>query len=237
MNYRRIHLPEVDSTNRYARAHRSDDVLLVTADYQSAGRGSGHNHWEAARGENLILSLLVHPRHIAPVRQFLLTEAISLATCEALPVPTTIKWPNDIYVGDRKLVGVLIENSLRGTVMEDCIIGMGVNVNQRRFLSDAPNPTSLALETGREHDREALLNDLLQAFDRYYALTFGQENRLHALYLARLYRRGREATYEDAAGTFRATLTDVEPTGRLVLTDTAGRVRRYEFKQVRYITI
>lgn len=235
MNLRRIDLPEVDSTNNYLRLHRADDCLLVTADRQTAGRGSGHNHWESAAGQNLVLSLLLHPRHVEAARQFVITEAMSLAVCEAMPVASTIKWPNDIYVGDRKLAGMLIENTLRGMAIEDCIVGLGLNVNQRQFLSDAPNPTSLAIATGRTYDREPLLASILHSLDAYMELTASDPQRLHRLYLARLYRKGREALYADAGGPFRATLTDVEPTGRLVLTDDAGRRRTYDFKQVQYI--
>ena len=141
-----------------------------------------------------------------------------------------IKWPNDIYVGDRKICGILIENRLQGAAIKDSIIGIGLNVNQRVFLSDAPNPVSLYQLTGQETDREALLQQLLTAFERVSASQTVSRD-----YRARLYRKGIPAFYEDGSGRFLATLTDVEPDGRLVLQDETGQLRTYAFKEVRFI--
>ncbi len=236
-----IRLSEVDSTNNYLRALASDhgaDNVLVTADYQTAGRGSATNTWESESGRNILMSLLTHPTHIRPAHQFLLTECISLAIRDALSgfaEGFTIKWPNDIYNKDKKVVGILIENRLTASHIQDCIMGIGINVNQSRFTSPAPNPASLVQITGHEHDRDAIIARILSLYHHYLTFTLdGREAQLHDCYLAHLYRRGVEADYEDALGPFRATLTTVLPSGHLVLTDIAGRERRYEFKGVKF---
>ena len=208
--------------------------IAVVAEFQTAGKGCGSNSWESERGKNLTFSLLIHPEDIPANAQFRITEVVSVALCETLAPyinkKVAIKWPNDIYVGDRKICGMLIENRLQGSTIRDSIIGIGLNVNQRVFLSDAPNPVSLYQLTGQETDRDALLNRFLAAFGRVAAsTTVGLD------YRARLYRKGVSALYEDASGRFRATLTDVLSDGRLVLQDETGQQRTYAFKEVQFI--
>ena len=157
----------------------SEANIAVVAEYQTAGRGCGSNTWESERGKNLTFSVLLHPTEIPADCQFRISEAVSVAICETLercfrplsPADSSpnlgeqeisIKWPNDIYVGDRKICGILIENQLRGRLISDSIVGIGLNVNQMEFRSDAPNPVSLAQLTGHEEDREALLQAFLQ---------------------------------------------------------------------------
>ena len=158
--------------------------------------------------------------------------AVSLAICEALEQyigDVSIKWPNDIYWRNGKIAGILIENTLQGTVIKDSIIGVGLNVNQREFRSDAPNPVSLYQISGQETDRDALLNDILQRLDQL----LGQDIRSH--YLSRLYRRKGFHPYVDAEGAFMAEMTDVREDGHLVLSDDAGKERVYAFKEVQFV--
>lgn len=239
----RAHVAETDSTNSSVRriaCPAGAEGVVLTTDFQTHGRGAGANRWESERGRNLLFSVLLHPTHIAPSRQFVLTEVLSLALRDALAsltgVALTVKWPNDIYAGDKKLVGVLIENTISGQCLATTVMGVGVNVNQTHFVSDAPNPTSVALLTGHEADREALLRDVVRRLLSYLDFTHtGREGELHALYLSHLYRRHLAARYADHEGAFTARLTDVEPEGFLVLTDTEGRRRRYAFKEVSFI--
>ena len=249
MDFKIIHIDETDSTNRWLREMKQGDgsfvtsrdvtkepspCFIVVAGYQTAGKGCGTNSWESERGKNLTFSMLIHPEGIPANAQFWLTEVTSVALCETLEPyinnKVEIKWPNDIYVGDRKICGILIENRLQGSVIKDAIIGIGLNVNQRVFLSDAPNPVSLYQLTGQETDLDALLNQFLSAFGRVAARTTTSQD-----YRARLYRKGTVAFYDDASGRFQATLTDVLPDGRLLLVDQTGHERTYAFKEVRFI--
>ena len=239
----------IDSTNNYLKRLEcdGDETIVVTAEYQQAGRGQVGNHWEAAAGKNLLFSLMLRPRTVAAAQMFVLSEAISLSIVEALPaVPqwggALIKWPNDIYYKDRKVAGILIENTLVGTTVARSVVGCGININQEVFCSDAPNPISLRQMTGVEVSRTEILEDILQRFiARCERLEQGSEaerkcemQMLHRCYLDRLYRREGMHPYRDAEGPFVARIHDVEPDGHLILEDTEGKCRRYAFKEVEY---
>ena len=238
MVFKIIHIAETDSTNRWLKDYppplpAGEDVVVV-AEFQTAGKGCGSNSWESERGKNLTFSLLIHPEGLPANEQFHITEVVSVALCETLePIVNNkveIKWPNDIYVGDQKICGILIENRLQGSAIKDSIIGIGLNVNQRVFLSDAPNPVSLYQLTGHETDLDALLHQLLTAFERV-----AQSSTTSLDYRGRLYRKGIPALYEDPFGRFKATLTDVQNDGKLVLHDETGEKRTYAFKEVQFI--
>lgn len=247
---RMLELDEIDSTNNFLRHLSTPDdyqMTLVTAEYQTAGRGADTNRWESAKGENLLLSLRVKPANLPVSRMFALSEVTALAVRDSLesplplaPCPSfTVKWPNDIYYGDSKVAGILIENDLQGSRVQRSTIGIGINVNQRRFLSDAPNPRSLADIVGHDVERRFVLEQFMERFTHLFGqIEDGRPEALDALhenYKNHLYRFGEEHTYSDKDGTFRATLTDVEPSGHLILRDTNGSLRRYAFKEVRFL--
>ena len=242
---RHIHLPETESTNKYAR----EDVawqgaaMLITADYQTSGRGQRGNAWESEARKNLLFTLALPTHSIKASEQFALCELISVAICDVLAQYTTdirIKWPNDIYYKDKKLCGILIEHDLEGTLLSRSLIGVGLNVNQAEFVSDAPNPISLSQILGHEIERKALLDAIitriLELYEQHTSLTptLSRET-LHEHYLNLLYHRDIPAEFRDAQGVFTATLRTVEPNGRLRLEDTQGCVRSYLFKEVGYI--
>ena len=254
MKWEIIHIDETDSTNRWLRDDSASDkhgqtrtenhevrespcqsaAKVVVTDYQFAGRGCGTNSWESERGKNLLFSMLIHPTEIPASRQFLVSMVTANSICKVLSQyvkNVSIKWPNDIYVGDRKICGILIENRLQGSVISDSIIGVGLNVNQLRFESDAPNPVSLANLTGRTFDTEMLLQQLLSTFDAEWADIEGVRMR----YLSQLYRRTGFHRYRDAQGEFLAELVTVEEDGHLVLRQTDGYGNRYAFKEVQFI--
>ncbi len=237
-----IRLRSTDSTNEFLKHYRpavQKEMTLVTADFQTSGRGQTGSSWESETAKNLLFSLLFHPHGVEAARQFCLAQAVALAICETLSGYTgnvSIKWPNDIYRKDRKICGMLIENSLTGRHIEACIVGVGVNVNQQMFRSDAPNPVSLRQVTGKEHDPVAILADIVGRFMGYYQdIRRGDAESVARNYKKRLYRRKGFHPYKDAGGTFEAEIRDVEPTGHLVLADRGGVTRRYAFKEVRHV--
>ena len=243
--FKMLELDEVTSTNDFLRGFRPPEerkVTLATAEFQTAGRGAGTNHWDSRRGQNLLFSLLIHPRHIPAEQLFVLSEALSLAIYEAIKdfMPSApclyIKWPNDIYCGDHKICGMLIENDLRGTTVENCVMGVGLNVNQTEFSQDIPNPISLAQILGRSIERRFVLERVMEYFLRYYEWTEqGRSAELHAMYLSRLYRKDEKHYFHDEMGDFEGTIIDVEPSGHLIIRDEVGRQRRYAFKEVEYV--
>ncbi|MBR4757298.1 MAG: biotin--[Bacteroidaceae bacterium] len=242
--FQMLELGEVTSTNDFLRDYhpfREQEITLVTAEYQSIGRGAGTNHWESERGKNLLFSLLVHPRHIAAPDVFLLSEVLALAVRDGLEengngTDFSIKWPNDIYYKGQKICGMLIENELQGKTIERSIMGVGINVNQTQFNSDAPNPISLAQILGTQLERRFVLEDIMKYFTRYYDWTKqGRSEELHQMYLAHLYRKGESHPFHDETGNFYGTIVTVEPTGHLIIRDEEGKQRRYAFKEVEYL--
>lgn len=159
-----IRLAETDSTNNYLREQcakaRLPEGSLVIADFQTAGKGQVGNSWESEAGKNLMFSILLYPDSLPANRQFLISQIASLSVKETLEGYTDsvkVKWPNDIYWKDRKICGMLIENDLSGQHLYCSVIGIGLNINQEIFRSDAPNPVSLTQITGKAYDREEVL--------------------------------------------------------------------------------
>lgn len=216
-----------------------EKYVLLTTDYQTAGRGQRGNHWESARGENLLLGIAVRPTFLLPQQQFLLSEVTALAAQHALSevvTGVTLKWPNDLYYKDNKLGGMLLEHQLQGAKIVRTIIGLGINVNQTIFLSDAPNPISLQQIAGQRLSRTALLERFFAHFQKQYErLEQGETEAIHNDYLSVLYRREGFHPYADAKGTFQARLQGVAPDGTLTLIDSEGNERHYQFKEVRFL--
>ena len=172
-----IRLVETDSTNNYLREQsakaRLPEGSLVIADFQTAGKGQVGNSWESEAGKNLMFSILLYPDFLPANRQFLISQIASLSVKETLEKYTdsvTVKWPNDIYWKDRKICGMLIENDLSGQHLYCSVVGIGLNINQEIFRSDAPNPVSLTQITGKTYDREDVLVCFLRIFFNYYFL-------------------------------------------------------------------
>ena len=244
MQHKIIHLHQTASTNDYLRtlpSPQDDSMTVVYADWQTAGRGQGSNKWESEAGKNLLFSILVCPTTIDITRQFILSMAGVLAVKAALDKYTdgiSLKWPNDIYWHDRKISGTLIETSVKGRTLARCIYGTGLNVNQREFHSDAPNPVSLYNIIGVETPPEQLLDEILHQFDHYYTLAVsGHADTIVSQYHAALYRREGMHAYEDCATgeRFEARISRVAPNGRLHLIDADGHERTYWMKEVRFI--
>ena len=205
---------------------------VVWADYQTAGKGQGTNSWESERGKNLLFSILYHPQDIPANRQFQISMAVSLAIADALGEQigdVSIKWPNDIYWRNAKIGGILIENRLMGQTIKDSIIGVGINVNQRQFHSDAPNPVSLWQIHGHETERETLLRSILDRFSLYI------NKDVKSRYVNMLYRRKGFHPYCDKDGAFMAEFKDVEDDGHLVLSKENGQQCRYAFKEIQFV--
>lgn len=238
-----IHLPEALSTNLSLREEigkqRLPEGSVIWADVQTAGRGQTGNSWESEAGKNLTFSVVLYPDVIPANRQFVISQITALSVKETLDLYTediTIKWPNDIYWRNRKICGMLIENDLAGPRIYCSVIGVGINLNQEVFRSDAPNPVSLRQIIGEECDRETMLHQFLSKFYTYYlSLLREEEADIRARYRSALYRAEGFYPYRDEQGEFEAVIEDIEPTGHLILRLPDGSVRRYAFKEVTYL--
>lgn len=236
-----IHLSSVDSTNNYLMAYKpreGETMTVVYADEQTAGRGQGSNHWESEPGKNLTFSVLVHPTMVPVMRQFLLSEAGALALWDVLGQylgadDVKMKWPNDIYWKDKKISGTLIETRLGGGHVKDCVYGIGIDVNQEKFVSDAPNPVSMKQILDHDVDLKELLNKIIDSFKKYYAaIENGEYAAISELYHSGIYRAHGFHRYKDKDGEFEAAIVEVEDSGNLILRDREGCIRSYAFKEV-----
>lgn len=238
-----IELEETTSTNSFLSAlcdkQAVADLTCVYTAFQSQGRGQRGNSWESEAGMNLLFSFVVYPNSLEAHRQFLLSQVTALALYEVLSIyadEISIKWPNDIYWRDKKLCGTLIENDLTGIYVSRSISGTGVNLNQRAFTSDAPNPVSLTQITGQSYDKTEILQQIMQRVAFYYGLLeAGDDATIARRYKSALYRRDGYYPYADSTGTFRARIIGIEPIGKLVLEDESGLKREYMFKEVSFI--
>lgn len=237
-----IQLQTTDSTNNFLKGYKPfapKDMTLVSVDYQTAGRGQANNKWEAECGRNLLFGIKIFPDFLFANRQFVISQISALAAKEALEDYAdgfTVKWPNDIYWGDKKIGGMLIENTVCGKHLESSVIGIGLNINQQKFVSDAPNPVSLFHIIGKETERVFILARVVERFKFYYGLLRqSQTDAIASAYEKALYRGHGFYPYEDAAGSFMARVSRIEPTGHLLLEDTGGVIRKYAFKEVRCV--
>ena len=233
MKIRHIHVEETTSTNTYIKglALEADEMVVVSTLWQTAGRGQGVNRWESERGKNLLFSLMARPSFVAVQQQFVLLMAGALAIKGVLDHITPdirIKWPNDIYWRDRKISGTLIETSLAHGEISRFVYGIGLNVNQVQFVSDAPNPVSLAQITGKQVALMPLLDNIVEAFlAQWNFLKTGQAHLIAARYNAALYRATGFHRYSDKQGVFDAELVGVETNGIIALRDRQGQLRTY----------
>lgn len=223
----------------------ADHGTVIRAIEQSAGRGQRGNSWESAPAMNATFSLVIRPDSWPATRQFELSMVISVALCNALystcdlSRPLSVKWPNDIYYGDKKLCGILIENSLAGNSISRMIVGIGINVNQTVFVSDAPNPVSLKTLTGTAYQIptiiEAVCNNIINNIDAYIADP--QVTALSRTYHSMLWRNdGNPHQWLDTRSgeTFSGVLRHVAPDGMLTI-DTPTQSRTYAFKEIQAI--
>lgn len=238
-----IRLQETDSTNNYLRELSRHKTLpegsLVIADFQTCGKGQPGNTWESEKGKNLMFSILLYPDFLPANRQFLISQIAALSVKETLDAYTdgvSVKWPNDIYREDKKICGMLIENDLSGRNLYCSVIGIGININQQLFRSNAPNPVSLYQITGKEQDREEVLKRFLRIFSNYYlALLQEKEDEIRTAYMKALFRNDGFYPYRDEQGDFEARIHAIEPTGHLLLQLHDGSIRRYAFKEVSHL--
>jgi BirA family biotin operon repressor/biotin-[acetyl-CoA-carboxylase] ligase len=194
--------------------------------------------WESEAGQNLTFSVLLRPEDVPANRPFVISEAASLCVKYSLDkyiADVTVKWPNDVYCGDKKIAGILIENILFHGKITQSVIGIGININQTTFHGNAPNPVSMAQLTGKPFDRMAILDDFRQILaTQSVRIDNGHFAAIHNEYLTCIYRKKGFHLYRDAQSVFKAVIRDIEPSGHLLLERADGRLSRYAFKEVSY---
>ncbi|HEX8024557.1 biotin--[acetyl-CoA-carboxylase] ligase [Mucilaginibacter sp.] len=240
-----VTIKQVDSTNSFLKNLLSNskpvpEGTVIMAEEQYAGRGQQQNTWHSEPGKNLTFSLLLKPHFLSVGDQFDLNRAASLGVYDALhPIlgdQLKIKWPNDIYYGDRKLGGMLIENTIQGTQLKDSVIGIGLNINQENFPSGASNATSVKQILQKDYDLTLLLSEICKYIEVYYLkLKAGQIDFVRNAYLSRLYWLNEVKNFESNDGVFNGTVKNVLPNGLLVIEDTNGRQLEFNLKELKFL--
>lgn len=236
---------ELDSTNNYSLSllskSKPSEGTVILAVNQSAGRGQIGNSWESEPGQNITMSVILYPTFLLARLQFKLNQAISLGVLDFLSAyidsGLKIKWPNDIYVNNKKIGGTLIQNTLTASKIQSTVVGVGINVNQKHFQSNAPNPTSMFLETSKKNIIEVLIPQLCESIERrYLQLRANNFGLLEIDYLHHLYRLQEDALYMrmDSEEIFSGKIVGVTKTGKLMIDHNKGQ-SFFSLKEVKFL--
>lgn len=243
-----IHLKSIDSTNSYASQLMGDikpveGTLIYTFDQQN-GRGQRGNTWETEPNKNVASSFILYPSFLQASRQFLLNKIVSLAVADLMaellqPTDKTseirIKWPNDVYVGSKKIAGILIENTLRENTIQNAIVGVGININQTAFNADI-NATSLALTTNKEFDLMQVLEKLSEFIEaRYLQLKGNKLESIDASYLQHLYQLNEWHNYTSDNHLFEGKIIGISAIGKLQVGLKSTEIREFDLKEIRFV--
>ncbi|MEA4936835.1 MAG: biotin--[acetyl-CoA-carboxylase] ligase [Paludibacter sp.] len=237
-------IKETDSTNGLMKeliwTGDLPEGFVVRTDFQTRGKGQGTNKWESAKGKNLLFSILLKPVHVPVEEQFLISQIISLAIADSLRRLVSpdddgfsIKWPNDIYWQNKKVGGILIENTWQGRKIASSVIGIGLNVNQKQFVSEAPNPVSLFQIFGRRFRRKALFKAVLSSIEAYYSDP--DKDKIRKQYHQSLFRKNGFFLFRSGKLNFEAEVVEVANDGRLILRERNGKISGYYFKEVEFV--
>jgi len=241
MDFKFVKLKQVDSTNDYAQEYskkysKVNNVVFVSKE-QTKGKGQRGNSWFSEKNKNLTFSLLIRETGIAVADFFSINFVVSLALVELLKnnfPEVKIKWPNDILINRKKIAGILIENSIRKTAINQTIIGIGLNVNQAFFPKELPFATSMTNESNKNFDLNVLLTKFIEIFSKYWEkrtkLDILKEEYLNYLFAFKQWQK-----FKDRNGFFRAQIIDIEKSGELVVLDEKNEIRKYFFKEVEFI--
>ena len=242
-----IRLKRVHSTNKYALEFISKskpmEGTVISASYQYDGRGQIGRFWESEDGKNITCSTILHPIFIQASDQFQLNMAVSLALHDLIDhfLPENhkvkIKWPNDIYVGDEKIAGILIQNTIKGKHISTSVIGTGININQVKFSDHIPNPTSLHKLVEMEIDLEIVFGWWFRFLTkRYLQLKSGKLGLLRKEYLENLYRINVWSNFNDNMGVlFTGKILGVDNDGQLKIELRDGSIKHFAFREIQFL--
>jgi BirA family biotin operon repressor/biotin-[acetyl-CoA-carboxylase] ligase len=237
-----IRLDQVDSTNSYAGQLIKNGVAtegtVILAEYQTQGHGQRGNSWESIKGMNLTFSCILLPAFLEVHRHFYLLMSVSMGILDLLRqggITPQVKWPNDILSSGRKIGGILIENSMKGSCLSSSVAGIGLNVNQTQFAFSGGNPTSMKLELGRAIDRESVFTDTLRHLTLWINNLYAKEwQMIRESYLQHLFQFDQWADYTDAGGDFRGRIRGILEGGELSVEKQYGGIHHYGFKEIGY---
>jgi BirA family biotin operon repressor/biotin-[acetyl-CoA-carboxylase] ligase len=237
-----IELSEIDSTNNYAMRLIDEGMaehgMTIRADFQTKGKGQFANLWLAEESKNLLISIIIDTKAFAIEKQFFLNAATCLSVAEMLMtnynIPhVSIKWPNDIYAGDKKIAGILIENSLRGTQWTNAVVGIGLNVNQALF-SDLNRATSILNETNVKQKVNFVLKNVLKILNKQFLKIGTKEHELFESFNLNLYKLNKEIIFIKKNEMYKGIIKGVNVQGELEL-EVEGKMKRFKHKEIELV--
>ena len=238
-----ITLAEVDSTNNHANRliteGKAKNGSVVMSGYQKNGRGQRGNGWESAPGKNLLASIIVFPDFLPVVKQFYLSKIASLSLFDWLSAQIRdiyVKWPNDIFVRNQKISGILIDTSIMGSRIDSAVVGIGLNLNQEKFSPEWPHAVSLAMLTKQNYNiRETAVQLHAVFMDWYEKLEAGFVDEIDRAYHRNLFRKDEWALFRKDGHEFEARILGTGDYGQLILEDRSGKKSEYMFKEVEFV--
>ncbi len=240
-----MEFPNLNSTNAFALDFLSKtnaiEGTVISTKRQTAGRGQRGNYWESEPDKNISLSIILFPKFLVATKQFDLSKIVALAVKDLIQAhcdkEVKIKWPNDIYIENRKVAGILIQNSLSGVTIKNAVLGIGININQETFLSDAPNPTSLKLETGENFNIDELIKELCKHVEVWYLkLKANQKQSINDAYLNALYRFNEVHNYKivETDEVFQGKIIGIANSGQLKVKTQIG-ILSFNIKAIKFL--
>ena len=240
-SYSITYLPTVDSTNNYAATKENQPNIqhksVILTSFQTQGKGQYSNKWQSEKGRNLLFSICLFPTQLSSDHQFDLSRISAMAIRDTvnyfLSKAVYIKWPNDIFILDKKIAGILIENTLNQSKIERSIIGIGININQKEF--DGIEATSFSNESGKEWDLKRVLEFFIYRFDHYYESMQSNRSEILQGFDLHLYKRNEWQKMESAAlGIFKGRIVGTESNGMLQVEDAHGHLHRFNHKELTF---
>ncbi len=237
-----IHFVEINSTNLFAQDLLSKSLpaegTLITADFQTQGRGQYGRTWQSESTNNLLASIILYPKFLSIIDQFAISRMVSKAVFETLAqwLPNKkikFKWPNDIYFNDQKIAGILIQNFISGNSISSCIIGMGINVNQISFASDI-KATSFRNFTDEVVPLEEVLSILTENLQKEYVLLKKDQDLHFDFYNEYLFRKNETSLFEMEGSIIEGKIIGTDRQGRLLL-DQNGHINVYVFGTLKWL--
>ena len=229
-----------EDAEKWILQERPTEGSAVLADYQSRGQGMAGNTWESEAGKNLLVSIVLYPAFLPAEEQFMINKVVSLAVKECVRNLSglneiSVKWPNDVYAGNRKIAGILSRSSIRGREIEYTVAGVGLNVNQEKFDKYVPEAVSLKMLTGKEFEIGRVLKALGTGLEKYYVmLRQGSQKEIDQQYLNSLYRFNREAGFTSDGKSFKGIIKGVNRYGFLIVS-TDGTEKEFDIKDVQFL--
>jgi BirA family transcriptional regulator, biotin operon repressor / biotin---[acetyl-CoA-carboxylase] ligase len=234
----------INSTNIFLNnltvSSNCDEGLVVSSENQTHGRGYGKNIWESEPKKNLLFSVLLKPDFLSAENQFYLSMVVSLALYRTIEKiigtkKLKIKWPNDIYYENKKMAGILIENTIAGLSISKSIIGVGLNVNQTTFSKEIPNPISIKNIIGIETEKDQILDIFLNNLNMFYLdLQNNKMDIIKTAYLENLYQKGIEAQYKIDKQIIKGTIIGIDKFGQLEI-QINNKIEIFGFKEIEYL--